>query len=355
MGYVRIPDVIVKMNLKTTLSLLAIWLPISLVANVAQPGIYQAGGTRTFSLLFPEDSATFKKISMAREEVSVLLYPGFAVVKGQYWLQNDEDSTLSFHVGYPVNAMMYHDDPEGNTANIWFPDLYSLRVKINGIPVEVKLDSSLRYGQTLDGLECDWYVWSNEFPAHAETLVEVYFLVNTNEAQILQGYDKNHDQVFMYVLETGSIWKGAIGEGIVKIQGRGGIDLIQTASGKTALGFFIDSVRNALVVQFQNQVPSAPDNIIVRLGAHEAEFDFSAIMADATAYFLAVDQWELSEIAQADLRPITLKDPFEYHGFSGGSVIGFLMILVFTAPYWIGGLLLLFAIWFVVKRLKRAK
>ncbi len=37
-------------------------LPINILGNTAQPGFWGAGGTGTFSLLYPEDSLQYKKI-----------------------------------------------------------------------------------------------------------------------------------------------------------------------------------------------------------------------------------------------------------------------------------------------------
>lgn len=50
-----------------------------LLANVAQPGIWQAGGAGAFTPLFAEDSSAFRQVQMVREQVDIQLYPGFSV------------------------------------------------------------------------------------------------------------------------------------------------------------------------------------------------------------------------------------------------------------------------------------
>lgn len=74
--------------------LILLFSPFFLLANIAQPGIYNAGGNGVFSPVFPQDSAAFQKIQMVREEVYVQVYPGFAVVKGCYWMYNTTDETI---------------------------------------------------------------------------------------------------------------------------------------------------------------------------------------------------------------------------------------------------------------------
>lgn len=88
---------------KTYFLLLGIGL-ILFCSNVSQPGIYNAGGT-SFSMLFPEDSLSYKKVQMQNETIFIQLYKGFAVVKGTYEMVNTSVDSLKFTMGYPVNGI----------------------------------------------------------------------------------------------------------------------------------------------------------------------------------------------------------------------------------------------------------
>lgn len=341
------------MKNKFLLFLLAFFPPL-LQANIAQPGIYQAGGTQGFTLLHAGDSAAFKQISMAREEISILLYPGFAVVKGSYWMVNHTDTMLTSHIGYPVNHIIQRNGEGSSTAEVWFPEFYGLKALSNGQQQSVLLDSSLRYGESSGYDRVDWYVWEASFEPQSQTLIEVYFIVNTNEAQILQGYDKNYDQVFMYLLESGAVWQGPIGEGIVKMKGMDGIMLTQDQRGSTRQEVqFIES-ENMLFTQFTNLIPTPEDNIILRLDEKIEEFDFETILADSIAYYKTVDHFANLETNYALAVPANLADPLVVTGFSGSAVIGFFMMAVIYAPIWGGVLLVLFVgMWFWRRRKNR--
>ena len=89
---------------KILLSLIIFVFSNKLIANVAQPGIWNAGGMGNFSLLFPDDSISYKKIQMVDEKVFIQLYKGYAVVKGVYKMYNDTYDTVRIRTVYPLNT-----------------------------------------------------------------------------------------------------------------------------------------------------------------------------------------------------------------------------------------------------------
>lgn len=70
----------------TAFLLITITLAQKTFANAAQPGIWNAGGT-VYTMLYPEDAITFKKVQMQQERIFIQLYKGFAVVKGPMFLK----------------------------------------------------------------------------------------------------------------------------------------------------------------------------------------------------------------------------------------------------------------------------
>ena len=70
-------------------------------SNISQPGIYNADGM-AFSMLFQEDSLSYKKVQMQEEKIYIQLYKSFAVVKGTYKMVNTSNENLSFKMGYPI-------------------------------------------------------------------------------------------------------------------------------------------------------------------------------------------------------------------------------------------------------------
>lgn len=100
----------IKPNVHYTKTTLCIAVVISLLlsdttrANVTQPGIWNAGGT-VFTMLFAEDSSTFKKVQMQEEQIYIKLYKGFAVVKATYLFKSTSTDMLQFKMGSPVNGI----------------------------------------------------------------------------------------------------------------------------------------------------------------------------------------------------------------------------------------------------------
>ena len=105
-------------------------------ANSAQPGIWSAGG-KVFTMLYPEDSATFKKVQMQEERIFIQLYKGFAVVKGWYQFRNTKNETLNFKMGYPVNGIF--SGGETHLNQITLDSLSSFRIFSQQKPLEILL------------------------------------------------------------------------------------------------------------------------------------------------------------------------------------------------------------------------
>lgn len=338
--------------MKNLLLIAFFFLLADVSANIAQPGIYSAGGGSVFTLLFPEDSTAFDKVSMDGEQVSILMYPGFAVVRGEYTLRNLTDSSLTFHLGYPVNHIVESEASHMDMASVWFPDFYGVTVYEDGIQQSVRLDSSLRYDLASGYDYLDWYVWETTFEPGEEQMIIVYFLANTNEASVLQGYDKNRDQIFMYLLESGAVWRGPIGEGEIRISGRNGAILSQQERIATRLPVRYHTESQSLIVRFQNLHPTPVHNVILR-GAESIEsFDFQSIAQNPSSYYQEADRYSKLEIPREGLRTVEKLDPFAVTGIKSGWLVGSFMILGILAPVLIGTALVIF---FVILYLRRRK
>ena len=64
-------------------------------ANAAAPGFYNNGGSSDFIPFFASDSSYLDKIQMQSEQITVLLYPNFAVVRGEYNMLNLSNKEIS--------------------------------------------------------------------------------------------------------------------------------------------------------------------------------------------------------------------------------------------------------------------
>ncbi|RLD77062.1 MAG: hypothetical protein DRJ10_12590 [Bacteroidetes bacterium] len=331
----------------------------NLFGNAAQPGIFGAGAFGKFYLFFPEDSIYFKKIQMQQEFITVNLYNGFAVVKGQYWMYNHENDTISMKVGYPLNATYIYNQSHEATE-IRFDALYKLKVKINGTDQELlQLPdtlairwNSLEQMPNYDNTAIDWYIWETTFAPKSATKIEVWFIVNTNESLVRLGYNNKRYNGFIYVLETGSIWKNPIEKGRVYIQFKDDILLDNIHGIKPDSIFGIDNTEKNLLYDFSNLTPGFDDNIIITYGSWVENFNWENIIEKYEEYYSEIDKSSNTKINKSDFELTKFDDPYEI-----GSTwwVSLLMFLFFFVIYGIPILVVLTIVIVIVVSVKKKK
>ncbi len=321
--------------------------------NAAQPGLRSAGGMAGFNLLFPEDSAAFQKIQMAKEKVDILLYPGFAVVKGTYWMSNSTGDTITMRTGYPINAFFSSRKNASDLTEIYFDELFELRVSIGGNPVAYQKkafesDDARITSLTYEG-DAEWYIWTTRFNP-GETKIEVYFIVNTNDSNVSQGYNSASPNGFIYVLETGASWRPPIGEGIVRIKLNGGLTTEQVSGVSPDSVLKYSMADDYFYYAFEKLIPDHEDNLVITYGQRLKEFDFEGVIQKSDIYFNQLDEFTMVPYDPDGVTKI-FPSPFEVSG-SGNFFIGLIM---FVAVYGLPILGIIFALIFIFWLLKRRK
>ncbi|MFK7925431.1 MAG: hypothetical protein AB8H47_25990 [Bacteroidia bacterium] len=297
--------------------LLPLWGTLS--ANVAMPGIYNAGGASGFQLLFPEDSLSFATIEMNREQVVAQLYPGFAVIKGTYWLTNPTADTLSIHMGYPINGI-YEASRSARRFAINFDDLYAMKVYADGQKMTVYQEEhrEIEYAE-------NWYLWQQKFAPDTTTKIEVFFMVNTNDANILEGYTKDYHNAFLYILESGRAWAGQIGQGEIVVQIMPPLQGENIWGAMPDSGFVYNPQEQILIHRFSNWEPAQGENIGIIYGERLEEFDFVAQLENAESYFDLVERLALRDLRALQTEKIGFESIYKVHSFNSmGFVMGFL-------------------------------
>ncbi len=306
--------------------------PINILGNAAQPGFWGAGGTGTFSLLFPEDSLQYKQIQMVKENVSIQLYRGYAVVKGKYWMYNPTSESVTIKVGYPLNSS-FNSETEfsHHLTEIRFDSLYGLKAYRNGAAVTI-LSEAIDNPDA--GLENEnWYIWDNTFAFYDTTLITVYFIVNTNNTIIRKGYNKDHNNGFLYLLETGATWKQPIVEGEIRIKLMNGLLLGDIKGLSPDSLFVVDSKTGTLLTRFQNLSPTAKNNIIIAYTENLGEFNFQNVLNNQNDLFNKIDRFSLLQFDESNFVRKQFGDPFEVE--STNLLTSILMIILFASPIFI--------------------
>lgn len=325
-------------------------------ANVAQPGLWNAGGMGNFSLLYPEDSLSYKKIQMIDEKISIQLYKGFAVVKGVYKMFNDTKDTVKIKAGYPLNGSYNGETNNNKRAEIRFDSLYGLDVKINNLSAEIlsePADGSQGYSYNNN-----WYVWQNVFNPEDTTIISVYFIVNTNNTSIRQGYSKDYFNGFIYILETGSTWKQPILNGEIRIQTMNGLTTEEIKGIKPDSVFRVKIINTGktdiLQYKFENLSPVNADNIIITYSGKIENFNFDEILSGKEIFYNDIDAFSETEVNSSGLTFKRFDNPYEVVSEDWGSkllilgIVGIPVLIIIVLII----LFLLFLIWFI-KRIKR--
>lgn len=326
-------------------------LPVLTFGNAAQPGIWDGGGTGTFSLLFPEDSAAFKKIQMKQEQVLVQLYNGYAVVKGMYWMYNTSPDSLGIKVGYPVNSL-YESQKGSYRTDIYFDSLTALQVKVNGKPVNL-VSQNYVHANFRNGGD-NWRVWECDFVAGKTTLIEVYFIVYTGNTIVREGYDKEKYNGFVYLLETGAIWKPPIEKGDMYIQLMDGLTVKDIHGTNPQDIFLVDADKSLWHYSFTNLVPTPANNIVITYGAHPEKLEYDKVVASYTTLYGDIDKMANRDFSTTAFTKHTFDNAFDIPGTKSG-VMSALLILGITLPVW-GTILgiILFAV-IIYRRVKRRR
>ncbi len=295
-------------------------------ANIAMPGFFNVGAGAGFVPYFREDKIHLGKIQMKSELITIQLYRGYAVVKGEYMMYNHDKKKVNMKIGYPVNGTIYNN----NTNAVVFQDLYEFQVNMNQKKSEISLfrtdsiQESYR-SKHLEGVR-NWYVWEGEFEPETITKVTVYFIVNTSNAFIRKGYDKNNSDGFCYVLESGAPWKDAIEKGRILIELKDNLEL------KDILAIFPNNIFKTkgkyLALDFENLEPKPADNIIFRLEdtKNMENNDFKNITKNVKTLFENIDTLKANDISFKDSKTIDAKD-FNINHSAKGLTANFLTFL----------------------------
>ena len=307
-------------------------ISIEVSANIAMPGVWNAGVGGQFYPMFPADSIHFGKVVMQKELILVNLYPGFAVVKGEYRFVNTSGKTIRMHVGYPVNGHY----PQRIVENVLYNDLYNFRANANGIPVKpYRLSDSANVNPTrLSGNDSsftkvsDWYVWEQEFPSGTVTTLTVYFITQNNLARFKKGYQSRDANAFGYVLESGRAWGSKIDTGQIMIKMNENLSLIEV------LGILPDSLLKGdlhhLQYSFTNLEPEPSDNLLIWYDGAPPDFKFDKkVIPSADTLYQIMDAFPLTEFNNPAFTLISRKNfSVSKSGLTFSGIVYFLMFFL---------------------------
>ena len=314
-----------------------------LISNSAQPGVWNAGGSGSFTLLYPEDTIAYKKIQMKSEDIFMQLYKGFATVKGNYYFKNTSTDTLKIKVGYPVNNVFENVDFHHQVNEVRVDGLYKIKGLVN--------DSDITVYQKPSSKNDNWYVWEITFPPNEITKFTVYFLVNTNNAKITEGYDSDKKNAFIYLIETGSLWKSPIEKGnfYTQLMDNISIDNIKTSSPST---LFFDKENTTLKFSLSNYGKKPDPNFVITYAETLKDFDFKKITNNSSEYFNEIDNFSKKEFNTILFEEINLPNAYKVGGISNEAVGVLFYLSLYGIPFFVSLIVIILLI-ILYKKIKK--
>ena len=323
-----------------------------LYSNAAQPGVWNAGGT-VFTMLHPEDSLSFKKVQMQQEKIYIQLYKGFVVVKGVYWFRNTTKDKLQFKMGYPVNGI--YDGGETNLNQVSIDSLNEFKIKVKGnwLPLLKQPYPELNNNDKNPiPFSDNWKVWEITFNPNEIQIVEVYFVVNTNNAQITKGYNVDNKNAFIYLLESGSVWQSPIENVAFYVQLMDG--LLPTGINEISTGFnFKYSEKYKLFSgEKHNFSPTQKDNLVISYHNKEDDFLFKNKLSKANSLYLSINDLSALPKNNIEYKAIKLGTPYNVKPTVDGFLPILLTYFVMYLPCIIITILIILFIRYMLKRRK---
>lgn len=319
-----------------------------LLSNSAQPGIWNAGGSGSFQLLFPEDSIAYKKIQMQSEQVYMQWYKGFAVIKGVYHFNNTTNDTLRIKVGYPINYVFKNIGYKGFKNQVAVDDLYKIKGQVNNQELQLINEKKDTY--------INWYVWEVTYPPKKMTTFTVHFLVKTNDATLTRGYNHEDKNAFIYLIETGSLWKSPIEHGEFYMQLKNEYD-IEKLKGASPSKLFYNKNDRIIKFSMENYGRFPDDNFVLTYPETLENFNFEKIAQKSDAYFKAIDAFSQQNLEERAYEKLQLLTPYEIEdGDSWGDF--FSILFVFTLvwlPIILVGLVAFMTVFMIYKYFKKKK
>ncbi len=256
-------------------------------ANIGMPGFWNVGAGVNFQFFFAKDSIYKDLIQMQEELITIQLYKGFAVVKGKYRMRNKSKDKISITMGYPVNSVFANPAAQ----NVVFDDIHKLKILAGNKEIQyrkLKGDStSVAYYAPSTSRSNEWYVWEDTFPANSVREITVFFIVNTNNASIKDGYNTGKGNGFSYLLESGRAWAGNIDKGRIYIELKDGLKTTDIQ------GIFPDSTfrgdETRLVYDFKDLEPDQYSNVVLRYGEKIENFNFEEVLKKSEDYYKDID------------------------------------------------------------------
>ncbi|WP_431137650.1 hypothetical protein [Psychroserpens mesophilus] len=290
---------------------------------------------------------------MQQEQIYIQLYKGFAVVKGVYWFRNTTKDKLQFKMGYPVNGIYAGGETNLNQVSIDSLNAFKIKAKGNWLPLLKQSYPELNNNdKNPTPFSDNWKVWEMTFQPNEIQIAEVYFIVNTNNAQVRKGYNVDNKNAFIYLLESGCVWQPPIENAAFYIQLMDGLLPTDINGMSTGFNFKYSEKYKLFSGEKHNFSPTPKDNLVISYHNKEDKFLFKNILSKANSLYLSINDLSALPKNNIEYKAIKLGNPYNVKP----TVNGFLPILLtYFVMYLPGIIIAILIILFIRYMLKRRK
>lgn len=303
---------------------------ISQTQTASVPGFYRTGGGANIVHFFAKDSIHRDKIQLKNQEIKILLYEGFAVIKADYWMHNLSSQNIELKMALPFNV--YYGQREINSVH--YENIDKLKVLVDNKLVKTQKQEQ---GEALTtqfkfmDIQSDWYYWDMNFPAQKNNKITLYYLVNTHEGFLQKGYGSDKDNGFSFLGETGKIWAKNLERTSIYIK------LMEDLQWKDIIGIypfgtFKTDSKTQMIYQTQDIEPDYKHNILIRYQRNQESINFEKIQKNVQQYYQILDKINLEEINTKSFKKALAKDFKVRSWWAGNTAFLMMMLLTFGMP-----------------------
>jgi hypothetical protein len=235
------------------------------------PGIWSIGTAGNIHPVHAADSGRYRNIRLENALVMVNLYPGFAVVKGEYRFRNLTDSTVILPVGYTSSGHF----PLQHVGQGIFNSEPVLNILCEGRPVQTRPDTlmpDVAKDPYAPYVAISQHVWEQRFPADTTLSITVKLITRNHLSRLVKGERSAGGNAFGYIMDDARPWGGTIGIAQVLVKFNEGIfltDMKGILPDSTAIG-------NMGLLRFSHLdlEPRDSDNILLWYEGMPPDFKF---------------------------------------------------------------------------------
>lgn len=295
------------------------------LSAVPESGVWSCGGSGNYSF-FPGTYIGVNDIEMDSIRVLAQLYPGFAVIKGTYFLKNTGSDTIKLTAGFP-SASEFDVSAGYYQLRTSFAENYYLKI-LEDDSLITSSESGHWYSPEHEEAH-DWNLWTNTLPPNSITKVEIYTIVSTNNSSMSSGWSESDDNVFAYILECG-LWSSNIRTGSVTIQLMDGVDEDEFRGFTPDSRFTYYPDNRILYWSFGALgMTDGRYNIVFPYGERLRKFHFYEILVNPAQYITAIDK--LDYIASSGTGELfSIGDPLNFESGLDNPILIILMLIIFV-------------------------